>query len=375
MAPRVIRLELYVAGCVLRAVVLAGFALVALFSLLEFVDQLGAVGQGHYTIGDALLYAGLTIPARLLQISPVAMLLGTLLGLGLLSRQSELTVMQSFGVSAARIVGAVLKLAIPIVVILLLAAEYLVPAAQSLAESQRQAAVSAGSSILGQTGFWAQKNGSFLSVQTLYGDIPANINIYSFAADGTLVSATHAVSAVVEHDGTWQLRGVTQETLNPATRSQFEVRHLPGLVWPGFIRPSEIRLLMLPPNALPPLALFNYIGVLDQRHQQAIRYRQALWSTICIPVSMLAMVMVAAAFVFSAARARSAGQQMIIGGVLGVGFLFLQQIIAYLVLLLNLDPAPATLALPVLLSAAAITQFRDKQALLFLKKKKQKDFY
>jgi lipopolysaccharide export system permease protein len=70
------------------------------------------------------------------------------------------------------------------------------------------------------------------------------------------------------------------------------------------------------------------------------------------------MILIAAAFVFRSARARSAGQQIIIGGVLGVGFLFLQQITAYIVLLMNLDPAPATLALPVLLSAGAFFQFR-----------------
>jgi hypothetical protein len=108
MAPfgliRMTRLERYVAGCVLRAVLLSAAAIVALFSLLAFVDQLGAVGQGRYNIGDVLIYTLLTIPARVMQMAPVAMLLGGLLGFGLLSRQSELVIMQSLGLSAARIV-------------------------------------------------------------------------------------------------------------------------------------------------------------------------------------------------------------------------------------------------------------------------------
>jgi lipopolysaccharide export system permease protein len=352
------RLEVYVAACVLRAVLLSAAALVALFSLLEFVDQLGAVGQGRYNLGDALVYALLTLPARVLQVAPVAMLLGTLLGLGLLSRQSELIIMQSLGLSAARIVGTVVKLAIPMVILLFLAAEYVVPPAQALADSRRAAEISAGAPALNVAGFWAQKDRSFLSVQSIRGDHPQNINIYSFAPDGSLTRSLHAITAEVEPGGTWRLGNVTEETV---TDSQFSVRHFAQMDWPGFVQPTEIRLLMLPPDALPPLALFNYIGVLDQRHQHAIRYRQELWATLSIPVSMLAMIMMATAFVFSAARARSAGQQIIIGGILGIGFLFLQQITAYLVLLLDLEPAPATLALPLLLSAAACLQLSRAQ--------------
>lgn len=352
---RMTRLEVYVAGCVLRAVLLSAAALVALFSLLEFVDQLGAVGQGRYHLGDALIYTLLTIPARVLQTAPVAMLLGGLLGFGLLSRQSELVVMQSLGLSASRIVGAVIKLAVPIVIVLFLSAEFLVPPAQAWAESLRGSALSTTAPGAGVPGFWAQKDKNFLSVQSLRGGVPENINIYSFAPDGSLASSTHADSAEVESGGTWLLRNVTQETVQ---QSQFGVRHYAQLAWPAFVQPSEIKLLMLPADAMPPFALFNYIGVLDRRHQQALRYRQELWTTLSIPVSMLAMVLIAAAFVFRSARARGAGQQMIIGGVLGVAFLFVQQITAYLILLFNLDPAAATLALPLLLSTGAFLQFR-----------------
>jgi lipopolysaccharide export system permease protein len=362
MAPpgliRMTRLERYAAGCVLRAVLLSAAALVALFSLLAFVDQLGAVGQGRYNLADALAYTLLTIPARVLQMAPVAMLLGGLLGFGLLSRQSELVIMQSLGLSAARIVGAVLKLAVPIVIVLFMSAQFLVPPAQALAESLRNAAISAAGPDAGLPGFWAQKDRNFLSVQSIREGSPENINIYSFAPDGTLARSTHADSAAVETGGIWLLRNVRQETVE---QSQFSVRHFAQLAWPAFVQPAEIRLLMLPPDAVPPFALFNYIGVLDQRHQQALRYRLELWTTLSIPVSMLAMILIAAAFVFRSAQARGAGAQIVIGGVLGVAFLFVQQITAYLVLLLNLDPAGATMALPLLLSAAAFVQFRRMQ--------------
>ncbi len=90
--------------------------LTALFSLLVFVEQLALVGQGHYRTLDALAYAILTAPNRLLQLAPVSMLLATLVGLGRLARGSELTAFLSCGVSQLRIIGAVMKLCVPLIV-------------------------------------------------------------------------------------------------------------------------------------------------------------------------------------------------------------------------------------------------------------------
>src|SRR6202049_4409958 len=114
------RLDRYIEASVLKSLVLVASGLTALFSLLEFVDQLRDVGQGHYRVTDAFLYVLLTVPSRLLQLMPVSLLLGSLFALGNLANGSELIAMQSVGISERRIVGWVLKLAVPIVVILFL---------------------------------------------------------------------------------------------------------------------------------------------------------------------------------------------------------------------------------------------------------------
>ncbi len=346
------RLERYVAATVLRSFMLSAAALTALFSLLDFVDQLGAVGQGNYRLGDALTYVVLTVPLRLLQVMPAAMLLGSLLGLGLLARQSELVVMQSLGLPARRIIGAVVKLAVPIVIVLALLAQYVVPPAQALAEARRLAAVSAAAPMRSGDGFWAQGAGQFLNVQRFrYGNIPENLDIYAFTPDGSLGSAIHAARADIEPDGTWLLSGATETSIDSL---QIHVRQLGRLPWHAFIPPGEIRLLMLAPDAMPPVALYEYVRDLQHRHQQALRYKQELWSRLGIPLSMLAMILIAAPFVFGAPRAASAGQQIMFGGLLGIAFLFTQQIAAYLGLLLGIDPAATVLAPPLLLMAVAV---------------------
>jgi lipopolysaccharide export system permease protein len=105
----------YIGAAALRAFVLVAAALTALFSLLEFVEQLSSVGQGHYGLSDALTYVLLTVPSRLLQVAPVSMLLGCLLALGAFAKNSELIALHSLGISEIRIIGAILKLAVPVI--------------------------------------------------------------------------------------------------------------------------------------------------------------------------------------------------------------------------------------------------------------------
>ena len=349
-------LDRYIEGAALRAFVLVAAALTALFSLLEFVEQLNFVGQGHYRMLDALSYVLLTAPARLLQVTPVSMLLGCLLALGALSRNSELTVLRSLGVSESQIVGSVLKLAVPIVIALFLLAEFVIPPAQQLAQAQRESALSSSAALRTDDGFWAQSNRQYLNVQQFeYGNVPDNIDIYTFAPDGSLESLIHADHADIRPDGTWLLTGVSRKRVYD---SQFQTEYLASLSWHSFLSPRQLQLLMLPPDSMPPVALYRYIHDIKQPDQQAIRYEQALWAKLAIPLSMVAMIMIAAPFVFGPPRVQSAGQQITIGAIFGIVFSLSQQIADYLALLLDLNPAVPALVPSLLLMALAFYLFR-----------------
>ena len=54
-------LDRYIEATALRAIVLVAATLTTLFSLLEFVEQLASVGQGHYRVIDAFVYVVLTV--------------------------------------------------------------------------------------------------------------------------------------------------------------------------------------------------------------------------------------------------------------------------------------------------------------------------
>jgi len=349
-------LDRYIGLAVFRAFILAAAALTALFSLLEFVEQLSSVGQGHYRLIDALFYVVLTAPSRLLRVTPVSMLLGSLLALGALAKNLELTALLGAGISERRIIGSVFRLAVPIIVALFLMAEFVIPPAQQLAEAQRSAALSSTEVLRSRDSFWARGDRQFLNVQQLeYGTIPKNIEIYSFAPDGSLESFIHADRADIRPDGTWLLTGVLRKRV---LGSKFQTEQLASLPWQSFMPPEQVQLLTLPPQSMAPIVLFRYVRDLMERQQQARRYEQELWTKVSIPLSMFAMIMIVAPFVFGSSRSQSTGLQIAIGTLFGIVFSLSQQISGHLGLLLDLNPAITALAPSLLLMALAIYLFR-----------------
>jgi lipopolysaccharide export system permease protein len=109
---------------------------------------------------------------------------------------------------------------------------------------------------------------------------------------------------------------------------------------------------------MPPIALYRYVRHLEQQHQQAVRYEQELWRKVSIPLSLIAMIMIATPFVFGSPRARSTGYQIMIGAGFGIVFSLCQQIAGHLDLLLDLNPAAIALAPSLLLMALAGYLFR-----------------
>ena len=347
----------YVAFAAFRAFLWVAVALTGLFSLLEFVEQLAYVGQGQYDVADALLYVLLTAPSRLLQVAPVSMLLGSLLALGAMARNCELTAMLSLGVSETRIVGSVLRLILPIVAGLLLTAEFVIPPAQRLAQEQRTLALASSASAHVDGSFWAQGDRQYLNLQRLSGgQVPVGIELYSFETDGSLRSIIHAERADVQPDGVWLLRNVSRRRVE---FSQLKTDRLATLPWRCFVPIKQIRFLMLPLGSIPPSALYRHVRGLQRQHRQATRYEQELWARASIPFSMIAMIMIVAPFVFGSTRAQNTGHYLAAGASFGIVFSLAQQILGHLGVLLDLSPAVTALSPSILVMVAAVYLFRS----------------
>lgn len=351
-----ILLERYIADSAAKSLVMVSAGLTSLMSLLELVNQLRDVGRGSYRLIDAIGYVLLTAPARALQLMPVSMLLASLFALGALASRNELTVMRAAGMSLRRIVTSVFKLAGVVVVLLFLAAQFVIPRAEQRAQTVRLTRISSASIPLRtENSFWVQGDREFLNVRNFAsGNIPQDIDIYTFAESGQLATFIHAATAEVHPDATWLLRDVVQKRFDGGG---VETQHLDSLAWRSFLRAQQVGLLILPPESMQPLGLFQYVRDLKRRNQPAGQYAQELWAKIDIPLAMAAMILIAVPFVLGPLRTHGTGQRTVIGALIGIVFTLVQQIASYLGELSNVHPAIMAMAPSLITIAIALYLF------------------
>jgi lipopolysaccharide export system permease protein len=129
--------------------------LLSLFTVFAFMDELNRVGRGSYTTLNAIEYVLLLTPGMAYQLFPIAALLGSTIGLGLLASNSELTVMRAAGVSLNRIVWSTMKVGLVLVALTLILGESIAPVAEQYARTLRSVAISDKLAIRGKSQLWA----------------------------------------------------------------------------------------------------------------------------------------------------------------------------------------------------------------------------
>ena len=112
--------------------VLAGVITVSL--LFGLTDELQG-DRSDYSFMNALWYVILRQPGQLYEAFPFVAFIGTIVGMGILSSQSEITVLRASGVSIFRLFGS---LSIPVTILMILgqlSSEFVNPLLEARAES------------------------------------------------------------------------------------------------------------------------------------------------------------------------------------------------------------------------------------------------
>ncbi|MES9938855.1 MAG: LptF/LptG family permease, partial [Sedimenticola sp.] len=116
-------LDRYIGRTVIISTTITLFVLLILVGFLTLMDELGDVGTGRYTTADAFYYVLLVMPRRAYEVFPMAVLLGSLIGLGSLASHSELVAIRAAGVSLARIIFSVMKAGVAFMLVVIIVGE------------------------------------------------------------------------------------------------------------------------------------------------------------------------------------------------------------------------------------------------------------
>jgi lipopolysaccharide export system permease protein len=334
-------LDRYIGTVIVRGYFLVMLVLLALFAFLDFVDQLEDLGKGNYQVKDIGLFVLLMLPRHFLELVSVTVLLGGTLALGGLANSSELVAMRAGGVSVGQIGFSVLKTGILMMLIVIALEQFIAPPLQQFAYEYRLTAISATLQQRSESGLWSRNGLSFINIGDIrLGRIPSDIEVYEFDETGRLILFIHADSADIINHNQWRLKDVLQKTFDG---QRLVTLRLPDRTWEAFLTAEQVQILEPPVESLSVTDLFYFVRYLRASQQRTARYELALWEKITLPLSTGAMALMSVPFVFGLPRVANTGQRVLVGALIGIGFYLLNQIFANLGLLLNLNPALATL--------------------------------
>jgi lipopolysaccharide export system permease protein len=343
-------LDGYIGKTIVTTSALCLLVLTGLSSMLRFVDQLRKVGRGTYEILDALIFVMFSVPRDVELFFPMAVLLGSLIGLGMMASNRELVVMQASGWSRFDVAVSVMKTAIPLMLVVMALGEWGAPISERTAREFRANKISGGSLIKSSRGVWAKDGSDFVNIgEVIDGGTLNDLNIYEFDSNLQLSKVVHADTARFQGGG-WRLMGVT-ETYFMTQRVTLEQQ--PEALWNTYLTPDKLSVVSLKPEALSIQGLWEYIAYLKNGRQDTVRYELAMWRKIFQPLTVAVMMMLALSFVFGPLRSVTMGARILLGIITGFGFYLAEQVFGPVALVFKMPPVLGALLPPVIFSAIA----------------------
>ncbi len=342
-------LDRYLGKAVILGTLLALLLLVSIHTLIDFVGDVQDAGEHGFTLLQVTLSTLFTVPRRIYEVFPTAVLLGSLLSLGNMAAHNELMVMRAAGISIAQIIRSSMKAGLLLVVVILLVGEFLVPRAERRIEGMKQLTEYGTISTDSRYGLWAKDGDRFVNVQVVYPDMRfEQVWVYRLDARQRLVEATFASKAHYE-DGGWTVQGVRRSLISP---QGVMTQHHEQERWQRLFPPELFEIIKIEPHKLSARRLIKYIEYLKRNDLDASAYELALWTRLSVPFSGAMMLLLTVPFVFGPMRSGGAGQRLFIGLIIGIVFYLINKMITNMGLVYGLSPLLGA-ALPLIILLAA----------------------
>jgi lipopolysaccharide export system permease protein len=316
-------LDRYLARTVLIHTLMVMAVLMALMTLGTFINQQEEIGQGSYDVGDAFLFTMLSLPQQAYELLPIATLIGAILGLGALARDSELTVVRAAGVPIVRIAASAALAGVMVAALMWLLGEYFAPPADRYARQHKIFSKFSQVDIAGSSSAWVRQGSWFLNVRQQAADkLFGGVFVYELDADRRLRLVGHAETASQDPAGRWVLSNYAETRLDSArVEARRRDREEPGTQF----NVDFLGLAVTEPLALPLKDLYAYVRHLKANDLDSRAWEIAFWSRLARLVAAVVVCIFAVPFALGPLRSAGAGGRTVLGIMAGVLFLLLTQ--------------------------------------------------
>ncbi|MBU3599549.1 LPS export ABC transporter permease LptG [Polynucleobacter sp. 30F-ANTBAC] len=361
--------ERYLAKQIYLAFIFILFALMSLFIFFDFIAEMGDLG-GSYTVLWAFLTVLLRVPSRLVEIIPIAGLIGGIYVMASMAAQSEYTILRVAGLDTGKALATLMKIAFPIALLILLMSEVVGPFTEGLSKNVRLAAINQGKEVLefrsgawikdklrGNDGKGAIQDGiRYINVGSLEkNETIKGFRMYEFDANHRLLITRTAETVQFIGNGQWQLNKVTETRFSELTNSDrlepsfsTQIKKSDQLEIETEVSPQLLGALLIKPDRLSIIDLFSYINHLKENKQDYQRYAISFWKKVIYPFTILVMLALALPFAYLQTRSGGIGYKVFGGIMLGISFQLFNSLFSHAGLL-GEWPALLSASIPALL--------------------------
>ena len=287
-------------------------AFIAIYLVVDFLERFGKYSRAGGTLPVILSYFLCKIPEMISQTAPMAVLMGTILAIGALSRSSEITAMRSSGVSLFQLGKPLVATAALISLGLLFMQEFVTPAANERMNYIEGVLIKkkGSSALFRQNNIW-HRNGALIMQAKLYNPAQTALSgITVWEVDSALkpLSRREAATAVPDNNG-WQLKNVTKRVFGSTTS---ELVNLPVEHINIDLAPADLKVAATSAENMGFTALARYCRSISSSGYDATRYLTMLHAKISLPFAALIMAFLGIPFSLRDGRAGGIG--------VGIGF-------------------------------------------------------
>ena len=316
-------LDRYIIRTLLGGVALVMSVVVTLNGLFLFIGQQDDIGKGSYDVADAFLFTMLSLPQQAYEMLPIATLIGAVIGLGSLARDSELTVVRAAGVSIVRIAASAALAGLVIAGLMWLLGEYFAPPADRYARQHKIFSKFSQLDMAGSSSAWVRQGSWFLNVrQQSASNQFGGVFVYELDDEHRLRLVGHAETASQDPAGRWILSNYAETRLDAdRVESRGRDREEAGAQF----NVDFLGLAVTNPRALPLTDLYAYITHLHANELDARAWEIAFWARLARLVAAVMVCIFAVPFALGPLRSAGAGSRTVLGIMAGVLFVLLTQ--------------------------------------------------
>lgn len=314
-------------------------------TFFTFLNELQDLDE-TYQLGEMLLFLLYDMPSRIYRIFPMALLLGTLLGLGQLASNNELTAIRTAGFSKVRTLRGAIFTTVILSTAIVLVGELIVPI------SHETAMVVSHKNSSGK-GFWAIDGNYIIEVKSIENLTLKGITVYQPGED-SLHKLIQSKEMVLKNNQ-WVMPSISEITFN---ENKIEKTVVENFAIQTHIDRVAITALVNDPEYLSGKSLWRFIGYLEENNLDSSEYRLAFWAKIFNPLTNVSMILIAAPLVFAQQRRQGIGERILIGVILGLVIYLTTQMLGHFILLSGFPPILGALLPTILAIALAYMLFK-----------------